>query len=207
MRLYLVRHGETEWNRWDKLQGQVNIPLNENGERQAEKLAKVLAGQQFDTIYSSPLSRCVSTAEIVCGKDANIELNPIIVEMAFGIYEGFNFGDMTIDESHDLFTYFYDRINYEPPAGAESIEDVVERAKIFLNEMLGKHQNEKVIAFTHGAFLRCAIAFSRGLSIAEEKLIRPIHNCSVTVMKNVDDKIVLEQEAVDVIHGEKLKLI
>ncbi|HHU52709.1 MAG TPA: histidine phosphatase family protein [Clostridiaceae bacterium] len=206
MRLFLIRHGETQWNKWQKIQGQVNIPLNETGEAEARKLSEILRNKKFDVIYTSPLNRSKDTAGIVFGHDAVIIIEPLIIEMAFGIYEGFNYGNLDIDKNHDLYTYFYDRKNYVPPKGGESIQQVTDRAKAFLNKMLNQHRNETVIAFSHGAFINCAISVVLDLIPLQEKLIRPIKNCSVTVLNNKSGQLEVEQEAVDVIRGEILIL-
>lgn len=206
MRLFLVRHGETQWNKWHKLQGQVNIPLNETGEAEAQKLTDILKNKRFDAIYTSPLNRSRETAEIVFGNGVDIILEPLIVEIAFGIYEGFSYDNLDIDESHDLYNYFYDWANYVPQKGGESIKQVVERAKYFLDNMLIQHEDETVIAFSHGAFICCAISIVRNLTLSKQDLIRPIKNCSVTVFNSNSGKFIIEQEAVDVIGGETLIL-
>ncbi|NLJ70019.1 MAG: histidine phosphatase family protein [Clostridiaceae bacterium] len=207
MRLFMIRHGETQWNKWDKMQGQVNIPLNKTGEKEAGKLAEILQNKKFDAIYSSPLNRSKETAEIVFGNNADIILEPLIMEMAFGIYEGFYYGDLDIDESHDLYDYFYDRANYVPLKGGESVQQVANRAKKFLENMIVQHQDETVVAFSHGAFIHCAISVVRNLVPPQQGLIRSISNCSVTVFNdNNSGQFEIEQEAIDVIRGETLIL-
>ncbi|HHT25072.1 MAG TPA: histidine phosphatase family protein [Clostridiaceae bacterium] len=206
MRLFMIRHGETQWNKWHKLQGQVNIPLNETGETEARKLAEILQNKKFDAIYSSPLNRCRETAKIVFGHDADIILEPLIMEMAFGIYEGFAYEDTDIDESHDLYNYFYDLGNYVPPKGGESVRQVAYRAKTFLDKMLIQHENETVIAFSHGALIYNTISVVRNLILTRRDLIKSIKNCSVTVFNNNSGQLSIEQEAIDVIGGETLIL-
>src|SRR6476620_209508 len=68
LRLYIARHGETDWNAQHKLQGMTDIPLNENGRKQAAALAESLTGVHLDAIYSSTLSRSRDTAQTVAGK-------------------------------------------------------------------------------------------------------------------------------------------
>lgn len=87
MKLYLVRHGETDWNKVKKIQGQVDIPLNQFGKRLAEETAEGLRDIPFDLCISSPLSRAHETARIILyGKDIPIIKDARIEEMAFGEY-------------------------------------------------------------------------------------------------------------------------
>ena len=89
MVLYFIRHGETSWNVEGKMQGQTDIPLNENGIRLAEETAEGLRDIPFDLCISSPLSRAHETARIILyGKDIPIIKDARIEEMAFGEYEG-----------------------------------------------------------------------------------------------------------------------
>ena len=68
MKIYLIRHGQTDLNKEHRVQGRKGLPLNEEGKRQAQSLAEKLAGVEFDEIFSSPQERAVQTAEIVTGK-------------------------------------------------------------------------------------------------------------------------------------------
>ena len=89
MKLYLVRHGETDWNKVKKIQGQVDIPLNQFGKHLAEETAEGLHDIPFDLCISSPLSRAYETARIILeGRDVPIITDARIGEMAFGEYEG-----------------------------------------------------------------------------------------------------------------------
>ena len=89
MKLYIVRHGETDWNKERRIQGQADIPLNGFGRHLAEETGKGLSDIAFDICISSPLSRAVETAELILGgKDTPVAKDSRITEMAFGIWEG-----------------------------------------------------------------------------------------------------------------------
>ena len=89
MKLYIVRHGETDWNKARKIQGQSDIPLNAFGRHLARETAKGLADVHFDLCFTSPLSRAKETARIILeGRDVPIIEDPRIEEMSFGVYEG-----------------------------------------------------------------------------------------------------------------------
>ena len=106
MKLYLVRHGETDWNKVKRIQGQVDIPLNQFGKRLAEETAEGLRDIPFDLCISSPLSRAHETARIILyGKDIPIIKDARIEEMAFGEYEGNAVQEIT-GNSRRIFTNF-----------------------------------------------------------------------------------------------------
>ena len=89
MRLYMVRHGETDWNKAKKVQGRADIPLNAYGRELSEKTAEGLRGISFDLAYTSPLSRAKETAQIVLqGRKIPLIEEPQIQEICFGDYEG-----------------------------------------------------------------------------------------------------------------------
>ena len=89
MKLYLIRHGETDWNKTRRLQGQVDIPLNDFGRKLARETAPALQTVPFEVVYTSPLLRAKETAELVIG-DRKIPMieDTRIMEMGFGEYEG-----------------------------------------------------------------------------------------------------------------------
>ena len=87
--LYIMRHGKTEWNELHKLQGQTDIPLNENGRKMAREAGKRYREIHFDICYCSPLIRAKETAELVLeGRAVPIVTDDRLMEMCFGEYEG-----------------------------------------------------------------------------------------------------------------------
>ena len=87
--LYIMRHGKTEWNELHKLQGQTDIPLNENGRKMAREAGKRYREIRFDICYCSPLIRAKETAELVLeGRAVPIVTDDRLMEMCFGEYEG-----------------------------------------------------------------------------------------------------------------------
>ena len=88
MKLYIVRHGETDWNKKRRIQGQVDIPLNDLGRSLARKTAKGLSGIPFEVCYTSPLGRAKETARLILeGRKTPILEDQRIIEMSFGDYE------------------------------------------------------------------------------------------------------------------------
>src|SRR5699024_2329666 len=134
--LYLIRHGQTDWNLRAALQGRTDIPLNETGRRQAQEARQRLEGVRFDAVYSSPLSRAMETAALVSGWPMEkIRTDQRLIEIAFGPYEG--------KDTHTLgpafAPFFADPASYQPPEGGESLNSVLERTADFLAFAASQH--------------------------------------------------------------------
>lgn len=133
--LYIMRHGETDWNVRRKLQGHTDVPLNDNGRKMAKDAAEKYKDVHFDVCYCSPLIRAKETAEIfLSGRDIPIITDDRLQEMSFGEYEGmentFGIPDCPIN------TLFLDPEKYtDPPGGAESFESLYARTGEFLHEV------------------------------------------------------------------------
>ena len=205
MRIYIVRHGLTEWNKLQKFQGQVNIPLSEEGKLQVLVLKEAIRDLPYDVAYTSPLSRCSEMARMICGDDAEIHEEKLLLEMAFGIYEGASFADRNAyPKDHPLYFYFHDRANYVPPEGAESFPQIMQRAQTFLDKMYAEHPRETILAFSHGAFIRALIS---QIQLVDQDGKKPLHapnNCSVTVIGEEDGEFFIEQGPINILAGEKL---
>ncbi|MCR5723266.1 MAG: histidine phosphatase family protein [Lachnospiraceae bacterium] len=154
MNLYIVRHGETDWNTEKRIQGQTDIELNENGVRLAELTSEGLKDVEFDCIFSSPLKRAYKTAEIIRGeRTTEIVRDDRLKEMFFGKYEGTTKADRPADCC--ITTLFKDPGNYVAEGGAESLEHLAERAAAFLEEHIfpaeATNPDAKILLIGHGA--------------------------------------------------------
>jgi len=132
MRLYFARHGQTDWNLQDRVQGQADIPLNDTGIRQAKSLHKQIKAQglEFDAVYASPLSRVLTTAKIAIADRYNIIIDDRLKERAVGQFEGRPCGE--------LFNHEIDFLDLELNAGnygVEPIRDFTERVASFLQDL------------------------------------------------------------------------
>ena len=144
--IYLVRHGQTDWNILKKLQGQRDEILNDNGRMQAENIAKEIEKLGITKIYTSDLKRAVETAEII-NKNIGAEIIPDkrLREIDYGDFEGRVVYDIT-EEEWKIFNSSPDKLH------AESNEEVFQRIKSFFNELDDK--NESILIVTHGGSLR-----------------------------------------------------
>ena len=126
MMLYIVRHGETDWNRMKKVQGHTDIPLNDYGRHLAEETAEGMKEIPLDLGYTSPLKRARETAEIIlAGRNIPLIDEERIKEIGFGRYEGmFSGGENQDPESGAFNRFFSDTGNYIPPADAETVPEL-----------------------------------------------------------------------------------
>lgn len=142
--IYIVRHGQTDWNVLKKIQGKMDISLNNKGREQANIIKLELAKEPIDIIISSPLERARETAEII-NKDRNLPIiyDSRIEERCFGIFEG---KDLKYVATSDFWDYKKNEI-YE---GAESIQQFFERVYSFLDEIFEKYPDKNILLVSHG---------------------------------------------------------
>lgn len=146
MRLIVVRHGQTEENVSNTIQGQEHGTLTEKGKEQVKKLAKRLSNVNIDHIYSSDLRRADKTAkEITRYHSISIESRKELRERDLGEMEG----ELWETFDQDREKKGGSKLKYRPQGG-ESYMDMFERVKPFFNELLEKHQAETVVAVAHG---------------------------------------------------------
>ena len=133
-KLYIMRHGRTDWNDQRRLQGQTDIPLNAEGRRMAEAARETYRETVFDICFCSPLSRARETAEIfLAGRDIPIIPDDRLKEMGFGIYEGAE--NTLLNPDSPVGRFFSAPGEYKnPPGGAESMDSLFARTGAFLRE-------------------------------------------------------------------------
>ncbi len=148
MLLYLVRHGETDWNRLRRIQGRTDIELNDTGRNQALATGRLLARRQWDAIISSPLSRAFETASIIAaelGLPAPLA-NEALVERDYGEAEGLETAEL--DRRFPADT---------PVPGREEKDDLVARVFPALLEIAERYPDQAVIVVSHGGVIRSVL--------------------------------------------------
>jgi uncharacterized phosphatase len=152
MTLAFIRHGQTDWNRDDRLQGSSDIPLNETGRAQAREAVRNLAGTEWEVIVSSPLSRARETAAIIA-EGLGIELGRAydeLVERDYGEGEGATAGD--IQERWPDRDY----------PGLESLDSVVARGRAALDRIDKEYGHCNTLIVCHGTIIRYTLASLAG---------------------------------------------
>lgn len=153
--LYLVRHGQTEFNISGKLQGSADSPLTERGIREAEKLKESLQDIPFACFYSSALGRAYHTASILKG-DRKVPLLQFseLNEIAFGVWEGVGKEELEETCPDNYSRLWNDPVSYQPPKGAESFDDFFSRVRLFSSKLFEQAAEKNILAVTHGIWLK-----------------------------------------------------
>jgi len=169
--LCLVRHGETDWNQQGLIQGYKDIPLNARGRAQAGLVAEYLAGEKWDWIYSSPLSRAFDTALAIAGKTGiqKVWQDPRLRERSFGEAEGID------------VKLYREKYSGNPIPGAESWEDVQARAVEVINYLAVRHPDSRVLAVAHGGFISVLLALLSNGEINPRK--EPLKNVCMNMFE------------------------
>lgn len=199
MIIYLMRHGETEWNKEGRLQGQSDILLNELGLELAEKTAVGLRDIRFDAAFSSPLQRALATAETIVGdRKLPVVTDDRLKEIHFGANEGAYFAAAKEDPRHPLHNFFCRPDRYCPTDGAETFEQARARAKDFLLDRIVPLETscESVLIVAHGAFNRGILNMVAGIPDRDFWRIS-LPNCAVSILELKDGNLkVLEESRV-----------
>lgn len=197
MRLYIIRHGETEWNVEGRLQGQTDIPLNENGVRLAKVTAENMRDIPLDLGITSPLGRARHTAELVLeGRKIPLIEDKRLMEISFGSWEGLGCRKNNFEIPSDSFMDFYvDPLNFKGAPDGESIAELCVRMNGFWEDILSnpEYQDKNILLASHGCAVRALLH-----RVYEDKTdfwrgkVPP--NCSVNIVDVVDGKLTLVEE-------------
>ena len=158
LKLYIVRHGETEWNVIKRFQGQLNTPLTEKGMEKLRKTGKKLENVLFDEVYTSELGRTVASAEIILNenrgyKNKKRELQKLaeLNEVYFGVWQGLTYEEVFLKYPEEANNYFYNVKNYKAEnVEAENLKDALERFLKGINKILDSHESGNILVVTHG---------------------------------------------------------
>ena len=165
MRLLLVRHAETAWNRERRYQGRTDTPLSEAGLVQAEQAARAMTASGLKAVYSSPLRRARETAAAIAKPHGlDVRVTEAFGEIHFGRWEG-----LTLEEARALDPAFYDKWLSAPdalvPPGGEALADMRARALAGLESMRAEHADVTICLVTHAMVARVLILEALGLPL------------------------------------------
>lgn len=201
MKIYLLRHGQTDWNLDMRMQGRTDIPLNEKGRSQAAVAAEKLKDIPFDRVYSSPLIRAFDTAKVIAKPhDLPVVTMEELIEMSFGSHEGYSAEDNPDPEG--LECLFNSPKDYVPSAEGESYEDLDGRCQVIL-EKLKKLEGEfeNILLVSHGALCKGLIRAMINADVSDFWNMPLLENCQPLEIEYADGKFLLPEEY-DKFYGE-----
>jgi len=147
--VYLIRHGETAWNKEEIFRGRTDISLNEIGFREAELVGEYLKWKDIHVIYSSPLSRARETARRIA-QVFNLKVQPLegITDMSFGKWEGRPLKEVQIHD-RELYRQWIEQPHLLKLPGGESLDEVRVRAMAALEEVIQYHHEKNLVLVSH----------------------------------------------------------
>ena len=153
-RILAIRHGETDWNVATRIQGQIDISLNAQGEWQAKQVAKALADEELHAVYASDLSRALVTAQQIAALHQH-EVKQVIAlrERHYGFFEGQTWDEIQTAHPDDAALWRDRDPHWTPKNGGESLVMLHERVMHMVNEIASQHRGEQIALVTHGGVL------------------------------------------------------
>jgi probable phosphoglycerate mutase len=187
MRIIIVRHGESEWNRIGRYQGQLDAPLSELGLRQAEALAHRLRNEPIHAIYTSPLQRAARTAEAVARYHADVPftIEPALLEIDHGDWQGLTLDEVVTRYGQQLREWRAHPTRSQMPNG-ESFSNILKRVLDFRDELVCQYTNQNVLVSTHDVVVKILVADALGMNMDRINRIW-VTNASISVVEYGDD--------------------
>jgi broad specificity phosphatase PhoE len=161
--VYLIRHGQTAWNKEEIFRGRTDVPLNEIGLREAELAGEYLKDKEIHVIYSSPLSRAWETAQKIA-KFHNLEVQPLngIIDMSFGRWEGHPHQEIQKND-REIYRQWREEPHKVRLPGGEGLEDVRVRSMAALEEVIRLHPGKTLALVSHRVVTKVLICGILGI--------------------------------------------
>lgn len=178
--LLLIRHGENDWVGTHRLAGRTQgVNLNDRGREQTAKLVELLKEQPISTIYSSPLERCVQTAEPIA-KAFGLEVvqETGVIEVDYGEWQGGNLNELSQLPEWLAVQHYPSTFRFP---GGETLHETQSRAVRAIDRIVQAHPNEVVAIFSHGDVIRTTLAHYMGIPLDLFQRIL-IHTASISVI-------------------------
>jgi alpha-ribazole phosphatase len=192
VKIYLVRHGETESNKERRYQGWTESPLSELGLRQAEKAAHFLAARGINELYCSDLNRALHTARVI-GANCGVKpvVTPLLREIHFGQWEGLTFEEIEKDWGAEISRWLDDPFHKSAPGG-ETLGEVCSRMSTFINHLIAQNKaNRNLVLVSHGGSIRALLYNLLKLDRASFWDIK-IDNASISLIRRAGDLLMVD---------------
>jgi probable phosphoglycerate mutase len=187
MRLIIIRHGESEWNRIGRYQGQFDAPLSELGLRQADALAERLRSEPIHAIYASPLQRAARTAQSVARYHPAVPFVTVsaLLEIHHGDWQGLMVDEVLARYCAELREWREHPTRSQMPNG-ESFSNVLKRVLDFKEQLLEEYAGQNVLVSTHDVVVKILVADALGMNMDRINRIW-VTNASISVIEYGDD--------------------
>lgn len=195
--LLLIRHGETPWNAVRRLQGHTDIPLNEQGERQAAALAAALVQQGVELLVASDLQRAMQTAQALSTLQPalTVQTDARLRERCYGVFEGMLYSEIAERYPQEYARWQARDIDAVMPDGerpAESFRSFYQRCIEGLGDWMARHPGRTIAVVAHGGVLECAYRAARGMSLDSPRDFQ-VKNASINRFRWDGTRLQLEQ--------------
>lgn len=183
LKIYVTRHGETEWNVQKRMQGWKDSQLTEKGKENAARLGKSLGDIQFDAVYASTSPRAIDTAKLIASEqDVTIMTDDQLREINMGEWEG---------KTHDEIQHIYPKQHHDfwgdpeqyEPIGGETFDELMERVISMFNAIVSKYETGNILIVTHTVFLKGLLLHVKGKTITNIWDPPFMHGTSLTVLE------------------------
>ncbi len=205
MNIYLIRHGQTDWNKQGKIQGHLDIPLNQQGRLQAKILATKLKDKEINMIYSSDLSRAYQTAEIIHSTtNSRLISESRLRERNYGDWQQLSWAEVHAQNPHVKSEWKTNPLDSKPPQG-ESIQELYKRVNLFFSGVL-KTEANNVLIVAHNSPLRIIISIAKGLALEDLSTIDHLSNTEIIQIQYTEGILQINENEFDKISLHKAKL-
>jgi broad specificity phosphatase PhoE len=189
-KVYLVRHGQTEWNKKLIFRGRIDIPLNEDGHREAEAIAEALKDKNIDAIYTSPLIRSIETAQPTA-KFFHLDIVPVegFIDISYGDWEGLTFNEVK-EKYKDHYAQWEKRPDLVRFPHGETLDEVRERSFGAFKDIVKENPGESILIIPHRVINKVLLCAILGLSNSHFWEIKQDTGC-VNLIEYSNDRFAL----------------
>ena len=167
LKLFITRHGETEWNVENRFHGRLDAPLTQKGKECALALGRSLLDIPFDRVYSSSTKRALDTANLICNnRNQKIIAEDLLMEIDLGAWDGELVNDVKENDKKE-FNNFWNAPTLFSPKGGESLAELRERAAQVLKKITSHHLEGNILIVTHSALLKAMLTVVKNLPVSE----------------------------------------
>jgi len=203
MRLILVRHGETAWNKDEVFRGRFDVELNERGLEQARLTARALGALELAAVYSSPLSRAYETARQIAGRhELPVAVEPALTDIDYGILQGLSHQQVMSQypEFYRLWVTAPHKVRFEE---GENLDEVRTRALKAFERISGRHRGQNVVVVSHRAVNKVLLCALLGLDNSHFWSLRQ-DTCAINVVEADDQQGYIIRHLNDTSHIQPL---